>query len=205
MVTGSNRKFAFLGRHVALDFANTVDWRTSEHPQERLESYSDLVRWSFESEGITGEQAAYLVEAQAARLNEAEMALSIARALREAIYKLVVAAITHTTTQAGIDVLNRVLREGLVRLKVRASQNAYGLRWADDDLLTSPLWPVAWEAAQLLTSPDLFRVKQCASEDGCGWLFLDRSKNLSRRWCDMRACGNTAKARRYRERHLRKE
>jgi len=68
-----------------------------------------------------------------------------------------------------------------------------------EDELTSLLWPVARAATALLTSSDLARVRECA-DDACGWLFLDHSRNGSRRWCDMADCGNRAKARRYRER-----
>jgi predicted RNA-binding Zn ribbon-like protein len=62
--------------------------------------------------------------------------------------------------------------------------------------LDSPLWPVAQSAAELLTSPMLGRVKVCAGE-GCGWVFLDESRNGSRRWCDSRDCGNRERVRRY--------
>lgn len=44
------------------------------------------------------------------------------------------------------------------------------------------------------------RVKACANED-CRWLFYDRSRSRTRRWCDMKACGNIVKARAYRRRH----
>jgi predicted RNA-binding Zn ribbon-like protein len=43
-------------------------------------------------------------------------------------------------------------------------------------------------------------LKHCAADD-CGWLFLDRSRNHARRWCDMKVCGNNAKARRFYRRH----
>lgn len=198
-VTG-DRLFLFLG-HIALDFVNTVEWHASDHPEDSLKTYSDLIDWSVQAGSLSKEQGAYLNEAQTVRLNEAETALTLARALREAIYRLVLTAITRAKPiAADLETLNHVLREGLFRLRVEASVGKYGLLWARDDMLTSPLWPVAWAAAQLLTAPELRRVKQCASEDGCGWVFLDRSKNLSRRWCQMRACGNTAKARRYRKR-----
>jgi predicted RNA-binding Zn ribbon-like protein len=61
------------------------------------------------------------------------------------------------------------------------------------------LSPVAWSVAELLMSEDLHRVRECAGPD-CGWLFMDTSKNGSRRWCSMETCGNRAKARRHRER-----
>lgn len=70
--------------------------------------------------------------------------------------------------------------------------------WADEPLdLEMPLWPIARSAAELLTSPAaLPTLRLCASER-CAWLFLDTSRNGSRRWCSMRTCGNRAKARRH--------
>ena len=58
------------------------------------------------------------------------------------------------------------------------------------------LWRLAADASDLLTSPDIDRVREC-SGDTCSWLFLDKSRNRSRRWCDMADCGNRSKARRY--------
>jgi predicted RNA-binding Zn ribbon-like protein len=49
-------------------------------------------------------------------------------------------------------------------------------------------------AVALLVSDAMLRVKSCPT---CGWLFLDVSKNRSRRWCSMNTCGAVAKARRY--------
>ena len=69
--------------------------------------------------------------------------------------------------------------------------------WLDEPLsLDTPLWPVARSAAELLTSSELSALRLCAS-DRCAWLFLDTSRNGSRRWCSMRTCGNRAKARRH--------
>jgi predicted RNA-binding Zn ribbon-like protein len=56
------------------------------------------------------------------------------------------------------------------------------------------LWPVAHAATALLTSGDLDRLKLCA---GCHWVFLDSSRNHSRRWCTMEVCGTDEKKRRY--------
>src|SRR5690606_34555848 len=68
--------------------------------------------------------------------------------------------------------------------------------WPESNALDQVLWPVAVSAAELLTSADRERVKECAA-DTCNWLFLDMSRNRSRRWCDMKECGNRAKARRF--------
>ena len=74
-----------------------------------------------------------------------------------------------------------------------------GVGWSlpsDSDELERPLWEIARSAAELLTSGEHDRIKECASTT-CEWVFLDRSRNHSRRWCDMSDCGNRAKARRF--------
>jgi predicted RNA-binding Zn ribbon-like protein len=58
---------------------------------------------------------------------------------------------------------------------------------------------VSRAAAELLIGEDIGYVRQCASDD-CSWLFLDKTKNHRRRWCDMKSCGNRDKARRYYQR-----
>jgi len=58
--------------------------------------------------------------------------------------------------------------------------------------LEAILWPIAGSAGELLTSDDLGRVRQCGGKT-CRWMFVDRSKNRSRRWCDMKVCGNRPK------------
>ncbi len=47
---------------------------------------------------------------------------------------------------------------------------------------------------RLLATPEQDRMNICGN---CGWLFVDRSKNRSRSWCDMAVCGNRAKASRH--------
>src|SRR5207237_8218223 len=80
----------------------------------------------------------------------------------------------------------------------------YALHWpaaANAAALDRMLWPVAYSAADLLSTPELLgRVGECADDRGCGYLFLDMTKNRSRRWFDMKDCGNRAKARRHYER-----
>ena len=71
--------------------------------------------------------------------------------------------------------------------------------WKSQNPVDSILWPIAQSAADLLTSPDLAAVRMCEAPD-CAWLFLDQSRNRSRRWCDMKVCGNRQKARRHYQR-----
>jgi predicted RNA-binding Zn ribbon-like protein len=84
----------------------------------------------------------------------------------------------------------------------RLASTPAGLAWdwrLDPSRLDHPLGPIAWSTADLLTSPEAHRLSLCAADD-CGWLFIDSSRNHSRRWCDMADCGNRAKVRRFRSR-----
>ncbi|GFJ83886.1 CGNR zinc finger domain-containing protein [Phytohabitans houttuyneae] len=66
--------------------------------------------------------------------------------------------------------------------------------WRDDHTLDRPLRPVVHAAVGLLTAGPLDRIKGCG---GCSFLFVDESKNRSRRWCSMEDCGTSEKIRRY--------
>jgi len=73
------------------------------------------------------------------------------------------------------------------------AKTAHGFAWnwdVDADALDAPVCPIALSAAELLISEERQRIGQCADDRGCGWLFLDTSKNHSRRWCDINDCGN---------------
>jgi predicted RNA-binding Zn ribbon-like protein len=121
--------------------------------------------------------------------------------LREALYRIFTAhADGNPPAATDLRLLNRVLAQAMPHLQLVAGENGFSWEWKDDVTdLGCMLWPVARSAADLLTSDDLGRVRECAGEH-CNWLFIDRSKNHSHRWCDMQECGNVAKVRRYRSR-----
>ena len=134
---------------------------------------------------------------------EAQAVLTRAHALREAIYRLMLARIQgQAADPADLERLNGELPAALARARLEPTGQGYTLGWAPDpQALDRMLWPIAYSAADLLTNPDLLeRVGQCADDRGCGWLFLDLTKNRSRRWCAMRGCGNRAKAARHYQR-----
>ncbi|MBI2081511.1 MAG: CGNR zinc finger domain-containing protein, partial [candidate division NC10 bacterium] len=101
---------------------------------------------------------------------------------------------------SDLAVLNAALAEALPLLGLVPEGNGFTWEWtANGQRLDRMLWPVARSAAELLTSGELARVRECEAES-CAWLFMDRSRNRSRRWCDMKTCGNRTKARRHYER-----
>jgi predicted RNA-binding Zn ribbon-like protein len=125
--------------------------------------------------------------------------------MRETIHRIFSAqAAGEAPSPPDLGSLNRALPRALSKLRVEIDPSGCCWIWAPrEDALDSPLWPVLRSAADLLTSADAERVRECASET-CRWLFLDRSRPGNRRWCDMKTCGNRAKARRhYRRRKTR--
>ena len=190
-----------LGGQLSLDFANTADWHASDHPIEFLTSYSDLVAWSQQVGILTDHQAQHLLKEAARRPEDATAVLGQAIALREAIYRIF-SAISHGRPPQATDLatFNAELSEALAQSRIVSTAEGFVWDWAGvKDTLDWMLWPVVHDAAGLLTSEELDRVGQCA-DDRCGWLFLDTSRNRSRRWCSMEDCGNRAKARRHYER-----
>jgi predicted RNA-binding Zn ribbon-like protein len=190
-----------LGERLSLDFANTADWHASDHPVESLISYSDLVVWSQQVGILTDHQAQRLLKEAARRPEGATVVLERAIALREAIYRIF-SAISHRRPPQAADLatLNAELSRALAQSRIASTAEGFTWDWAGaEDTLDWMLWPVVHDAAGLLTSEKLDRVGQCA-DDRCGWLFLDTSRNRSRRWCSMEDCGNRAKARRHYER-----
>jgi predicted RNA-binding Zn ribbon-like protein len=183
---------------LCLDFANALDGRGSDRPTERLARYGHLVAWG-EQAGLLGPDEGRALEKEAGRHpRRAEAARGRAVALREALYRIFSARAAGGDPAPGdLDELNGFLGRALSHLHVRLAPGGPEWSWsAGPGDLDRVLWPVAWSAARLLTSEERERVRECCAATCC-WLFLDRSRNRSRRWCDMKVCGNRDKARRH--------
>jgi predicted RNA-binding Zn ribbon-like protein len=190
-----------IGGAICLDFANTTSTRSQEVRRDYLPSYGELLAWCRHAGILTGDETKAL-QGQAAR--QPDMAASVlerAIALRETLYRIF-AAIAQAQPPAAVDLmaLNAALRQALARLEVVPTQDGFEWGWAQgEDDLDCMLWPIVRSAADLLTSESVRRVRQCARQ-GCDWLFVDTSKNRSRRWCTMDVCGSRVKMRRYYQR-----
>jgi predicted RNA-binding Zn ribbon-like protein len=189
-------------RVLCLDFANTCGHRPLTVDDE-IHEYADLVVWARRNALLSPAEASELSAAARARPGDAAAAHRRALELREVIYRLFSAtARGEAPGEEDLAVVNRVLAG--TRLRLRPSEGAppcCGLEWTGEgDILDRVLWPVVRSTTDLLTSAAIGRVRECASET-CSWLFVDRSRSGRRRWCDMRTCGNRAKARRYYRRH----
>jgi predicted RNA-binding Zn ribbon-like protein len=190
-------RFKLLGGNPVLDFINTVhDWTASE-PRDYLSEFADAIRFGKATDLLTRADDLRLrprtPHTELTRLRElrtllkrifcmqlsgqapsdmdlGKLSTDLAEAARAT--RLIAATRTHRSPQVS------VIRE------ISAAK-------AGDALLRLR---IAEAAVVLLVSDAMLRVKSCPS---CGWLFLDVSKNRSRRWCSMDTCGAVAKARRY--------
>ena len=191
-----------LSGRLCLDFVNTVDPRHGNNSHEYLLSFSDLVLWGHYVKILTETRVTSLLEKAAQQPAIAALVFQRALTLREALYRIFSLHIEDRTPgDEDIAILNAVLSEGMAQAQVLPIDESFAWMWGESNVaLDTVLWFVARSAAELLTSEDLERVKECPGSDGCGWLFVDTSRNHKRRWCDMEGCGNRAKARRHYER-----
>jgi predicted RNA-binding Zn ribbon-like protein len=187
----------FVGGALCLDFVNTVGGHRDGEPRESLQTYGDLVEWAVAGNVVTKLSGAHLNEMAKAHEARAARVLVDAKRLRETIYEVFVAVADGRKAPASeIAALSAAMSEAHANLQLRASGSGYQLAWPAPTDLRAPLWPVVKSAVDLLVGGET-RLRECAS-DTCGWLFVDESRNHSRRWCSMRDCGNRAKVRRFR-------
>lgn len=181
-----------------LAFVNTLSGRPTATPAERLVSYDALVGWAREQHLLSAAAADRLLAEARKHPHQAAAVLARARELREALNGLA------TAIDAGrppappvLDTISGFLATAYAHGRLVPHEGA--LQWvaATDDELDRVLWEIGRSAGRLVLSPRLSRVRACAAGD-CGWWFVDDTKNRSRRWCDMKLCGNREKLRRFR-------
>ncbi len=195
----SNDSFDIHAGRLSLNFTNTVYERpgySASKPQpvlELLNSPEDFLRWCTERKATSKATISALREGWESSKNTAEKDLRSLIELREKLFSLFYAQISKgRLSERQLSILNELLRT-LPQRELYAKDSVLYLEWPKD---LEPLRIIdatlILDAVELFTTEDLTRLKVCAAED-CGWLFLDRSKNGKRRWCDMTDCGNRAK------------
>ena len=207
METRSIRTLKLIAGWLCLDFANTLGKHASEHKEEFLRSYFDLAEWSQYAGIITEDEERRLLLKAEESPAEAARVLKEAQELREIIF-FIFSSIARNTPPPEEETgkFNRRLSQMMKHSRLEFEKT--GVTWdvkRSENSLDMMLDPVIQSAFKLLTSRELKRIKMCADERGCGWLFYDHSKNRSRRWCDMTDCGNLAKQKRFYVRKLKKE
>lgn len=194
------RKFELVGGHPALDLVNTLDWRFRETGREELlRDYGDLVQFVEQSDLIDAAEARGLISSVPE--SKGERVLAAVRELREAAAEVFYAALDG----------NEPATSAIRRLQDRAKEakQQQQMRWCGSNLVWElpqtatvalPLWLLSLRVEEFVTSDRMSLLRQCDSPE-CRWLFMDTSKNHTRRWCDMKICGNRMKARRFKAQH----
>ena len=182
----------FFGGRVCLDFANTVDWRTSGEPQELVPDYGAFIAWSSRRGTLPARAVANLRSYAAADPTGAKAVMADTFALRAELWKI--ADALREQRAADLARINRTLVTLPPQPRLVRHGNIYmhELKGAD---LREPLWPVLWSLTAVLSSTDAIRVGCCQAK-GCGWFYIDESPNRTRLWCSSEVCGNRERARR---------
>jgi predicted RNA-binding Zn ribbon-like protein len=194
-------RFEYVGGDPALDLINTVDWTSRGPEHERLESYEQLTRWAQGAGVIDAAMGRRLRRLGEAHPRTAAAALAFALQARGTSHDVFAAIARGEPAEPELARFNRLLHEALRGLEVAptpGSEGSYRWRWRGEDAdLRGLVWPVLWSAANLLRSDEIGNVRVCDGDD-CGWMYVDRSRNGFRRWCQMRTCGTREKTRRRR-------
>lgn len=182
----------FFGGRVCLDFANTVDWRTSDDPQELVPDYASFLAWCVRRGTVSPRTAASLTLRARATPARVKEVMSGASSLRAQIWQIADALRKHQRADVGL--INAMLLRLPPQPALLEQDDGYLHDLPGDDL-SAPLWPILWSLTAVLTSADAARIG-CCQATGCGWFFVDESPNRTRMWCSSEVCGNRERARR---------
>jgi predicted RNA-binding Zn ribbon-like protein len=187
--------------HVVLDFVNTAAGLNRD-PRDWLDSYTRLIDWAELADICDAGLSRELLTLDRTDPVIGQDALVRVRLLRSALYELL------HSIRDGIRPPDSAVKE--LQRWCRRGGAAMELGWAPDGMLRTSFEScrldvigvtIAWAAAELLSRTLDQKLGVCAGHN-CGWIFLDTSKSRRRRWCDMKTCGNAAKANRHYQRKL---
>ena len=195
-------EFEYSSGSLCLDLANT--WGDRSDPgDDGLKGYPELLNWAHGAGLVSDRERGELEKMAHAEAARSFGVFRTALEFRETVFRLCSSvAAGEQPTERDVAALNAAL-ETVPRQRLCRGGECCEWEWPEGKPeFRRLLWPVIQSAADLVSSPDATRIRECDAPD-CNWLFLDHSRGGRRRWCDMSTCGNRAKARRYYERHRR--
>lgn len=197
-------KFYLVGNNLSVDFVNTRI-RENGAPKELLESFDDLIAWAARANLSNLTQAKSLLQDWSGRPKAAQV-LKLALNFRETLREMVLDAERGAAIKpAVIEAINMVMKAENGYAEVVRTEEGFEKRFRAD--FSDPgqlLAPIAEAAADLLCYGNLAYLKKCEGAD-CVLHFYDATKNHSRRWCNMAACGNRAKVAAFYQRQSKKQ
>jgi predicted RNA-binding Zn ribbon-like protein len=183
---------------LCLDFVNTADYRVTNRPVEYLVDAGIVVDWALDAGAVDAGLAAGIHAWVGAHPEEAERQRAGLLARREALYRVLRARLPAGRPGTARDL--RLVAGWVAAARAHAvlvpDRPRWRWAWPVEATLRRAWWPVAASAGDLLTAGDVDHLGVC-DNPGCGWLYVDTTRNHSRRWCSMELCGNVAKSRRH--------
>lgn len=170
--------YKLIGGALALDFANLVSFRGTDRHHDWLDPASNVRRWA-EAVGLSAGSRGDITDL-----------LELRETLARVFLRLVDGG---PPADADVRAIGEVALGALTKRRLQFPIGASEARWVPT--APSVLTAVAEDAATLLTSSEM--LNRLAACDECRWLFLDTSRNRSRRWCDPADCGNRDRQRRH--------
>jgi predicted RNA-binding Zn ribbon-like protein len=194
--------FQYVAGDPALDLVNTVDWTSRGPEQDRLTDFDRLTRWAEGAGVLSLKTGAALRRRAATKPREAEAAYKAALQARQVLQRLFSSIVENKAAGDELDDFNRLLGQAVGHMRVvpagggRTGRTQLRLGWEHlETRLDAVIWPVLWSAASLIFSDEAPLIRVCGGAD-CGWMYVDRSRNGLRRWCQMETCGTREKSRR---------
>jgi|SRR5579859_1378400 len=185
--------------HPALELVNTLDFRFSGQTVDLIPTYKELLRFTARLQLLTPEQGRKL--GRTVGEEEGRRVVASTAELREALARVLYGRIDGTGPPARqLQLLEQKFHAASQHRRLVAREARLEWSWSGTERQAEiPLWMLAQAASDLLVSSHAGLIKDCG-DPTCRWLFLDVSKNHTRRWCDMKTCGNRMKARRHHQR-----
>ncbi|MCG2626354.1 ABATE domain-containing protein [Bradyrhizobium sp. WYCCWR 13023] len=182
----------FFGGRVCLDFANTLDWRTSGDPQELIPDYTAFLGWCARRRTLSPQAIKALEVIARKKPAAAAAAQTELLSLRAEIWSICDAL--RRGERSDLAPVNALLAQAPPQPSLVRTDGPYVHNFSGRTL-SEPLWPILWSLTAVLTSADASRIG-CCQADGCGWFYVDESPNRTRLWCSSEVCGNRERARR---------
>lgn len=178
-----------------LQFINTMRDRGGKQTKEYLNSYDDFLTWCYEIKIIDLDEYNILDLEQYCYQHEAASILNRVILAREMLNELIHCLITdvpvHKQTIEHFNLINNEANSHL-----RFEFTSYGLQeiwFKTTEEMAAPLWIIIKQAGDFFQSGDIKYIKKCR----CGSLFLDKTKNSKRQWCNPLNCGNTYRCKKH--------
>jgi predicted RNA-binding Zn ribbon-like protein len=203
MADFNHPEFQLVGGSLCLDLINTLDNRSdAARIKELIPSCRELLAFAVQSKVIAHKTAETLAQHAEQNPKQAAKANQELIRLRECVHRIFRQIVNSSSPrEQDLGELSSFLQNALGHLQLRQQNGTVTLDWPEQETNLNFLqWHAAKSAADLLTSSDVQWVRLCE----CDWFFVDRSRNHSRRWCDMKVCGNREKVRRFYARARRK-